>query len=60
MAILRGLDGKFYEVPDTQLDSYLIPEDKVKEKMSEACPPGGGRGGTPPGGAFAWCGSPPW
>jgi hypothetical protein len=33
MAILRSVDGRFYEVPDDQLNQYLIPEDKVKEKL---------------------------
>jgi hypothetical protein len=33
MAILRSLDGQFYEVPDDQLAKYLIPADKVKEKV---------------------------
>jgi hypothetical protein len=33
MAILRSLDGKFYEIPDDLLSSYLIPADKVKERV---------------------------
>lgn len=36
MAILRSLDGKFYEIPDDQVNNFLIPEDKVKEKL-QAC-----------------------
>jgi hypothetical protein len=32
MAILRSLDGKFYDVPDDLLFSYLIPADKVKKR----------------------------
>ena len=50
MAILRSVDGKFYEVPDDKLDAFLIPEDKVKEKLNEA---GAGQacgGGGPPSG----------
>jgi hypothetical protein len=34
MAILRSLDGKFYEIPDEVVSKYLIPEDKVREKVS--------------------------
>ena len=33
MAILRSLDGKFYEIPDDLLSRYLIPADKVKERV---------------------------
>jgi hypothetical protein len=33
MAILRSLDGKFYEIPDEVVSRYLIPEDKVREKV---------------------------
>jgi hypothetical protein len=58
MAILRSLDGRFFEVPDDQVDRYLIPEDQVKAKLDAAGapqvppgPPGGGPGpgpGAPP------------
>ena len=50
MAILRSVDGKFYEVPDDQLDKFLVPEDKVKEKLAEAGGPApeGGAGGPGP------------
>ena len=46
MAILRALDGTFYEVPDDQLARFKIPEDKLKEKLgseatSEGPPPQG-------------------
>jgi hypothetical protein len=34
MAILRSLDGKFYEIPDELVSIYLIPADKVKERLS--------------------------
>lgn len=53
MAILRSLDGRFYEVPDDQLDAFLVSADKVKEKLDElasqgqAPPPPGGPGGLP-------------
>jgi hypothetical protein len=43
MAILRSVDGRFYEIPDDQLSKYLIPEDKVKEKVQAA----GGDAGPP-------------
>jgi len=58
VAILRSLDGRFFEVPDDQLGQYLIPEDKVKEKLEgsgapQVPPPpsgdaGPGGGGPPP------------
>jgi hypothetical protein len=41
MAILRSLDGQFYEVPDDQLPKFLIPADKVKEKLGAAGQEGG-------------------
>jgi hypothetical protein len=34
MAILRSLDGRFYEIPDELVFRYLIPADKVKERLS--------------------------
>jgi hypothetical protein len=40
MAILRSLDGKFYEIPDDLLSRYLIPADTVKERVK-------GNGGDP-------------
>lgn len=50
MAILRSSDGKFYEVPDEQLDSYEIPSEEVKEKLDEAGEmQAGPRGGMGPG-----------
>jgi hypothetical protein len=52
MAIVRGMDGTFYEVPDDQLGQYKVPEDQLKAKLGEqpptAEPPPGG-GGAPPG-----------
>jgi hypothetical protein len=44
MAILRSVDGQYYEVPDDQLARYLIPADKVKEKVQT----GGGEDPGPP------------
>src|SRR5262249_61266016 len=55
MAILRSLDGRFFEIPDNQVEQFLIPEDKVKEKLEGAgapmVPPAGdgGQGGPPSG-----------
>ncbi len=55
MAILKGVDGTFYEVPDGDLDQYSIPADQVKEKLQDSCGslpkgPGGGGGGRSGGG----------
>jgi hypothetical protein len=36
MAIVRSLDGSFYEVPDELLPGYLIPADKVKERLKSS------------------------
>jgi len=57
MAIVRGLDGQFYEIPDDQLKKFLVPADKVNEKLKSAGgtgepsyppPTGGGEGGGAP------------
>jgi hypothetical protein len=40
MAILRSLDGRFYEIPDELLPNYLIPTEKVNERLE-------GNGGDP-------------
>src|SRR5438132_3507868 len=53
MAIVQSVDGKFYEIPDDQLDKFLVPEDKVKEKLDAAAgsaPPPGPPSGPPPSG----------
>ena len=36
MAILRSVDGNFYEVPDDQLSKFAVPADQVKEKLQQA------------------------
>jgi hypothetical protein len=44
MAILRSLDGDYYEVPDDHLSGYRIPASTVKEKAQccvQDCGPGG-------------------
>ena len=38
MAILRSTDGKFYDIPDEQLESALIPGEQVKDKLQSAQP----------------------
>jgi hypothetical protein len=55
MAILQGLDGKYYEVPNDQLAKFLIPDDKVKEKLV-AC--GEDLGPPPPPSSMPTTGSP--
>jgi len=59
MAILRGLDGTFYELPDDKAKSYEVPREKVKgllEKhglpVKQTQPGGPGGPGAPmPGGS---------
>jgi hypothetical protein len=48
MAILRALDGTFYEVPDDQVAKYKIPDDKVKEKLGAQAPTEGAPQEAPP------------
>lgn len=53
MAILRSVDGKFYEVPDEDLSKHELAPEKVSELMAQRGPSGGGRigpGGPGPGG----------
>lgn len=45
MAILRSMDGKFYNIPDDQLGEYEMGPDEVKEQLGAA---GGGPGGGGP------------
>jgi hypothetical protein len=57
MSVLRGPDGKFYDVPDDQLTKYAVPPEKVRETLERAGVPapagrpehGPGGGGGPPG-----------
>ena len=59
MAILRSSDGRFYEVPDDQLEEFEIPADQVKGMLGAAgmgpAPSGGGGGEVQP---YGYC--PPW
>ena len=36
MAIVRSVDGTFYEVPDSELEQYKVPPDQVKGVMEGA------------------------
>jgi len=36
MAVLRSVDGKFYDVPDDQLEKFAIPEEQVNQKLQGA------------------------
>ncbi len=56
MAILRSVDGKFYEVPDKDLEKFEIPADQIKDKLGDAAqaePGGPGGPGAGPGGPGA-------
>lgn len=48
MAIVRGLDGTFYEIPDDQVQKYKIPEEKLKEKLGSQAPTEGAPPEPPP------------
>jgi hypothetical protein len=38
MAILRAMDGTYYEVPDDQVARFKIPEDQLKQKIGAMVP----------------------
>ena len=40
MAILRGLDGKFYEIADDELGGFEIAPDRLNEVLGPAEDPG--------------------
>jgi len=51
MAVVRSLEGTFYDIPDSELEQYKVPPEQVKGLMeaagqrppqSPAQPPGGG------------------
>lgn len=50
MAILRSMDGKFYNIPDDTLGEYEMGPDEVKEQIGAAGGPQGGPGGPQMGG----------
>jgi hypothetical protein len=35
VAILRSVDGKFFEVPDDELENFEVPPEKVKQVLEE-------------------------
>src|SRR5580704_13300241 len=52
MAILRALDGTYYEVPDDQVAKFKIPPEKLKDKLGAQAPTEGPpEEGPPEGGA---------
>lgn len=38
MAIVRSLEGTFYDIPESELDQYAVPPDQVKKLMESAGP----------------------
>jgi hypothetical protein len=58
MAILRALDGTFYEIPDDQVERFKIPEDQLKDKLGAQAPAGGGPEEEPPPSQGGGTGSP--
>jgi hypothetical protein len=36
MAVVRSLQGTFYDIPDDELENYKVPADKVKSLMEAA------------------------
>jgi len=36
MAVVRSLEGTFYDIPEGELDQYKVPADKVKGLMEAA------------------------
>ncbi len=61
MAILRSMDGSFYDVPDEQVTKFRIPQEKLKEKLgayadqSEGPTPGSGGGSPSPASVHIYC-----
>ena len=53
MAILRSLEGKFYDIPDEEAQKYEVPREQVKDLLAKAGgppPAGGGHNGPGRGG----------
>lgn len=42
MAILKSIEGKFYDVPDSDLSKMELSQDKVRELMEAGGPAGAG------------------
>lgn len=57
MAILRSVEGKFYEVPDKELSKLEVPADKVKDIIGNEGNPGapGPQAGPSEGVDPYWC-----
>ena len=36
MAVVRSLEGTFYDIPDSELEQYKVPADQVKGLMEAA------------------------
>jgi hypothetical protein len=36
MAVVRSLEGTFYDIPDSELEQYKVPADQVKSLMDAA------------------------
>ncbi len=36
MAVVRSLEGTFYDIPDSELERYKVPADQVKSLMEAA------------------------
>jgi hypothetical protein len=49
MAILRSIDGSYYEVPDEQVAKFKIPQEKLSEKLGAHGNPSGGAPHSSPG-----------
>ena len=51
MAILRSRDGKFYDIPDGELESMEVPAERLKEVLGDMGPEGEAGGGVEP---YGW------
>jgi hypothetical protein len=58
MAILRSMDGKFYNIPDDQLEQHLVPAEELKNHLGAEGPggqPGADAGLVTPQGCWRNC-----
>ncbi|MBI5396143.1 MAG: hypothetical protein HZA91_12675, partial [Verrucomicrobia bacterium] len=52
MSLMKSIDGRLYNVPDEEAARFLIPADKVADRLKEAgiqMPAGAGQPGSQPG-----------
>ena len=65
MAVVRSLEGTFYDIPDSELEQYKVPADQVKGLMEAAGQrppqnpgqqPPAGRQGQAQGQGYGWSG----